>query len=61
MQVEMVVDKELRVLYLDPQGAEKVYVTSWAKLELLRPQSSPPNNDILPPARPHLLQQGHTS
>jgi hypothetical protein len=51
MQAEIVLEKELRVLYLDLQAARRDCDTL-ARLELLRPQSSPVT---------HFLQQGHTS
>jgi hypothetical protein len=57
MQVDTVLEKELRVLHLDLQAAGRE--SDWAWLEYLSPQSPPPTA-VLPPTRPHLLQQGHT-
>ena len=60
MQADMVLEKELSVLHLDPQAAEAaVYSTehSLSKGDL----KACPCSDVLPPTRPHLLQQGLTS
>jgi hypothetical protein len=46
----MVLEKEQRVLHLDPQAEIESH---WASLELLKPQSPPPVT--------HFLQQGHLS
>ena len=49
MQAGMVLEKELRVLHIDPKEAEGGCVSHWHR----RPQS-------LPPTVTHFLQQGHT-
>lgn len=51
-QADMVVEKKLRILYLDLQAA--------GRFGLLIPQIPPPR-DIIPPSKPHLLHKGHTS
>jgi hypothetical protein len=38
----MVLEKELRVLYLDPKAAEGDYFSYWVELEHRKPQSPPP-------------------
>ena len=54
MQAEMVLEEELRVLYLSPQAVGK-RMPHWAWLELLRPQSGIPSDPLV---TDH-LQQGH--
>ena len=39
---DMVLEKELRVLHLDPQAAEGDCVSHWAELEHRRPLSQSP-------------------
>ena len=51
-QADMVLEKELRVLHVDLQAAASEL------LGLLRLQN-PVHSDTLPPAKLHLLQQGH--
>ena len=60
MQADMVLEKELRVLRFDPQGAGSD-LCHWAQFEHRRPQSLPPHSDISFNTRPYLLQQSHTS
>jgi hypothetical protein len=55
----MMLEKELRVLYPDAQGAGRERERHWIGSEHLRSQS-PLFGDTLPPTRPHLLQQSHT-
>jgi hypothetical protein len=55
IQTDMMLEKELRVLYLDPKTAEGDFVSPWVDLEHQRPQSLH-YNDILPSTRPYLLQ-----
>jgi hypothetical protein len=45
VKADMVLEKELRVLYQDPQDAEKV--SHWAWLGVLKPQSPPSDTLIL--------------
>jgi hypothetical protein len=42
MQVDLVLEKKLRVLHLDPQAAEGDCAPQWAKFEYIRPQNLPP-------------------
>jgi hypothetical protein len=68
MQVNMVLE-ELRVLHADPKATRRLSSTGSHEKALFsigqslkRGGSKPiPHNDTLPPTRPHLLQQGHTS
>jgi hypothetical protein len=53
----MVLEKELRVLHLDLKAAGRQYILT--RLELLKPKS--PSMVTLPPTKPYLFQQGHTS
>jgi hypothetical protein len=39
VQIHMVLEKELRVLHLNPQAAEGDFVSHWAELEHRIPQS----------------------
>ena len=59
-QADVVLEKELRVLHLDPQAAEGgcVHTECSLSIEDLKARL---HNDILPSTRSHLLQQGHTS
>jgi hypothetical protein len=50
--------KELRVLHLHLKAARKRLAPMWLEGGVSKPT---PDNDTLPPTRPHLLQQGHTS
>jgi hypothetical protein len=47
-------------LHLNRQAAGREKVSNLTWLEILKLQSMP-FNDTLPPTRPHLFQQGHTS
>jgi hypothetical protein len=43
MQVDKVLEKELRVLHLDPQAARRgLDFSQWVELEYRRPQRPPP-------------------
>jgi hypothetical protein len=53
LQSDMVLEKELRVLHLDLQAAERERVTHCTWLAHLKPQNPYPVT--------HFLQQGHTS
>jgi hypothetical protein len=53
MQVGMVLEKELRVLHLDPKAAGGDCVTHWAEPEHIRDLKS-----VAPVT--HFFQQGHT-
>jgi hypothetical protein len=57
IQVDMVLEKELRVLHLDKTAARR----GLPSRQLGGGSQSLPHSDTLPPTRPHLLQQGHTS
>jgi hypothetical protein len=52
----MMMEKELRVLHLDLTGTRRKWLShsGWSF-------KAHPHSDVLPPTRPYLLQQGHTS
>jgi hypothetical protein len=52
----MVLEKELRVLQLNPKAAKGECMPHWAYFEL----KASTHSDTLPLIRPHLLQTGHT-
>jgi hypothetical protein len=60
MQADMVLEKELRVLHLDPQTA-KAAVNHTGHSLIIGDLKAHPLSDTLSPTRPHLLPQGHTS
>jgi hypothetical protein len=59
----MLLERKLGVIHLYPIAAKRKYLFG------MQPggesptlgRALEPHSDILPPARPHLLQQGHTS
>jgi hypothetical protein len=55
MQVDMVLEKKLRVLDLDPQATGDCVTGCSLSIGDLKAH---PLSDTLPPTRPHLLQQG---
>jgi hypothetical protein len=60
VQADMVLEKELRILHLDPMTARKRFFYTGQNLSIGDPKAYL-HSDTLPLTRPHLLQQGHTS
>jgi hypothetical protein len=70
LQANVELEKELRVLHLDPKAARR-RLASTGSQNALSPALGRPGvlgalkahlqNDVLHSTRPHLLQQGHTS
>jgi hypothetical protein len=60
VQADMVQERELRVLHLDPQGAAGNCVHTDCSLSFWDLKAHP-HSDTLAPARSHLFQQGHIS
>lgn len=59
IQAGIVLEKELRFLAFDVKAAEAT-VCQMKIAEQKRPQS-PPHRDTLPPAKPYIIHQSHTS
>jgi hypothetical protein len=62
LQADMVLEKELRVLHLDPKAARRIFdLFHTGQSFSIGDLKAYPNSDTLPPTRLHLLQQDHTS